>query len=607
MKLMHHNFCYLKYMILVFAGLGLPIWAADVEQWHPTDLSFTTTATFANPFKDVTLDAVFTGPGNVTLKIPGFYVGANTWKIRFAPTKVGAWTYVTSSPDSKLGNVTGSVNCVANTQANVHGRLAVDAANPHHFRFEDGAPFFLMGGEIDWLALINCNDATLAKPKQIVDMYAAQGFTALNIFAYAWDTPWGNSGPEDYGPPDMFAWAGTNANPDHTRLNTAFWDHYDKVIDYLFQKGIVAYIYFKDNNKGVNNPANGSSNDSLRFNNIVTRYQAYPNIVWCFMKESYNEPDHAYIHKMMNLITANDAYKRLRTTHDDLGRGVDYAADPNLNGNLDFRTDQQMTGLYSTVMGQHNQKNWPVYNTELGYEIGNDGGHTYSVVNSKEEVLARFYEVLMAGGYPGYYYTYHAWDVVKTAEVPNGLKFYGYLSHFFTAKSKWYETVPNDNLLGNKTGNHCLAKAGSEYLVYLSKGGSTTLTLAGVTGQLNGTWMNAYTGQEQSAGPFGSGAANLTAPWPNVPSLLWLGNGPTTAVHPGLGKDAPMAMSGLSKGPYRVDIFNLQGKSAGSFVSDRPEVTAGDAKNHVRPGVYWVRIRGNTAGSADILRKLSVP
>ncbi len=541
MNVAHLRLPNLKNTILILVGLVLTCSAADVEQWHPVDLSFTTTTSFTNPFMDVTLDATFRGPGNLTLKIPGFYAGGHTWKVRFAPTKLGNWTYVTSSPDAKLGNVSGSVNCVANTQANVHGRLAVDAANPHHFRFEDGAPFFLMGGEIDWLALINCNDATLAKPKQIIDMYATRGFTAINMFAYAWDTSWktGHTSADDFGPPDMFAWAGTNASPDHSRLNTAFWDHYDKVIDYLFQKGIVAYIYFKDNNKGVNNPVNGSRNDSLRFNNIVARYQAYPNIMWSFMKESYNEPDDAYIHRMLNLITAKDAYKRLRTTHDDLGKGHDYAGDPALNTNMDFRTDQQEASQYSTALGQRNQKNWPIYNAELGYEIGNDGGHTYSSVQSKEQVLKWTYEVLMAGGYPAYYYTYHAWDVVKTTEVPNGLKFYGYLSNFFTQKTKWYDVAPNDNLLGTKTGNHCMAKAGSEYMVYLSNGGSTTLNIAGAASPVQGVWMNAYTGQQQGAGPFTNGSPKLTAPWSNVPSLLWLAASGTANISPTVSITAP--------------------------------------------------------------------
>ncbi len=593
--------------IRVFAALVCAPLAADVELWHPIDISFTTTATFANPFQDVSLDATFTGPGNTVLKVPGFYDGGNTWKVRFAPTKVGNWTYVTSSPDAKLGNVSGSVTCIANTQANVHGRISVDAANPHHFRYEDGTPYFLLGGEIDWLALIDISDATLVKAKRIIDMYAAAGFTQILMNGYAWDTAWkpGKSGPDDYGPPDMFAWAGSNGTPDHSKLNAAYWDHYDKVIDYMFQKGMVAYIFCKVYNKSVNWPAKGSKDDELYFSNLAARYQAYPNIVWSFSKESYNEPDHAYIHKMMDLITAKDAYKRLRTTHDDLGRGADYAADPAMNTNLDFRTDQQQANVYATAIGQRNQKNWPIYNAELAYEIGNDGGKTYSSVQSKEEVLKTVYEVLMAGAYPAYYYTYHAWDVVKTTEVPNGLKFYGFLSGFFN-KTRWYDLAPDETLLGTKGGNHCLAKAGSEYLVYLSNGGSTTLNIAGAKGTLKGTWMNAYTGAEQAAGPFPSGSANLTAPWSNAPSLLWIDDGSSTHVNPGIrGGTAQGPVAGVS-GPYRLAFYSLQGKAAGSLQSDSPEPLSLAGKSNFHPGVYFVRVT-DAAGISRPLVKVSVP
>lgn len=494
-----------------------------IEQWHPFDLLFTSADFCSNPFLDVSICAEFSGPNGATLTLPGFYNGNNNWIVRFSPTRVGNWTYTTISNEAQLNAKTGKLTCVANTLATVHGRLFVDPSNPHHLKYEDGTPYFMMGAEINWLCLIQCNDGTLTKAKQIIDLYGSHGFTQFQINAYAWDTDWknGKTCDDDFGPPDMYAWEGTNESPDHSRLNTAYWDHFDKVIDYLFLKGIVAHIYLKVYNKKVNWPANGSKYDILFFSTVVSRYQAYPNIIWSFSKESYNEPDHDYIHQMLDLISNIDAYKRLRTTHDDVGKGIDYSADPAYNHNIYFRTVQNTTDIYTNAIHYRNNENWPVYNAEYGYEIGNDGGYTFSSIQSKEETFKRTCEVLMAGAYPAYYYTYHAWDVVRTYEVPDGLIYYKNLAGFFN-RTKWLNLVPCDNLIGNKPGYHCLAKAGFGYMVYFSCGGSVVLAIASATGRLHGFWMNAFTGQEQPAGPFENGSRILSAPWPDVPSLLWI-------------------------------------------------------------------------------------
>ncbi len=587
----------------------------EIQQWHPVDLSFSSTVTYANPFTGVTLSAKFTGPGNTTLVVHGFYVGDSIWKIRFAPTKTGAWTYATSSNDANLNAVTGSITCIANTQTNIHGRLMVDSLNPHHFRYEDGTPYFLMGGEIDWLGLIKCGDTTLTKPKQIIDMYASRGFTAINMSAYAWEWPVVDSAAtdtNDFGPPDLYAWAGNNTTPDHTRFNTAFWNHYDQVINYLFQKGLVAYIYFHwyisytltGDTTQVNWPAQGTADDSLYFSNIVARYQAYPNIIWSFGKEVYYQPNQTYIHSMLDLIGGKDAYKRLRTLHDDVGTGSapDYAAEPTLDTDMNFRTSQQHSqqpDIYAVAISQRAAKNWPIYNAETGYEIGNDGGHTYSVVQSKGEALKRIYKVFMAGAYAAFYYTYHAWDIVRTYEEPAGLIYYQYLSGFFT-NTDWYNLVPKDSLITADTTNHCLAKAGSEYIVYLGNGGSTKLTIAGAVGELQGTWMNGYTGVEQSAGPYGNGSIALTSPWNDTtPALLWL-HSPTGTLTPTVSwtirndwniADDIVRLQLVRAANVRIDLFSLKGSRRTNVYSGR--LAAGAyafslKKSLLPPGIYLV-------------------
>jgi len=61
---------------------------------------------------------------------------------------------------------------------------------------------------------------------------------------------------------------------------------------------------------------------------------------------------------------------------------------------------------------------------------------------------------------------------------------------------------------------YCLAVAGSEYLVFLPNGGSTTLNLSGVSGSRTVEWFNPATGLPVAGGTVsGGGTVTLTAPF----------------------------------------------------------------------------------------------
>ena len=61
---------------------------------------------------------------------------------------------------------------------------------------------------------------------------------------------------------------------------------------------------------------------------------------------------------------------------------------------------------------------------------------------------------------------------------------------------------------------YCLAKLGSQYLVFLPGGGNVTLDLTQVTGSLNVEWFDPVTGVPTPAGTVAGGpSVTLTAPF----------------------------------------------------------------------------------------------
>jgi Protein of unknown function (DUF4038)/Domain of unknown function (DUF5060) len=491
-----------------FSGAGGGPPATGVEQWHPVEIKLGGTST--SQLSD-RLSATFTGPVGEKLVVPGFFDGLAGWKVRFSPTAIGAWSYTTSSSIAVLSGKTGAVQCVANTNPLVHGRLRVDAAHPHYFAYEDGTPYVLMAFEADWLGLLDFGDAAIPKAKSLVDMYTRHGFNQVLMNVFAYDTGWksGKTSSDDFGPPAEYPWQGSNAKPDQSQMNPAFFANYDLVMQYLFEHGVVAHIMLKVYNKDVKWPAKGSAEDDLYFNHLLARYQSYPNLLWDFSKESNNEADATYKSDRLKLIHETDAYQHPVSTHTDVGFYAS-AASKDL---LDFRTDQNQDNWYDTIVAHQNAKAWPVFNSEYDYELGNDGGKTYGHATEKLTCFKRACEVTMAGAGFAYYYTYHAWDVVRSSEVPGGLGYYKQLFSVISA-TKWSELSRADDLIDNPgDGRHCLARPGAEYLVYLAGAGSATLNVKQVPNTVQGKWLNLISGQQQAIAAVGNGSASLTNPW----------------------------------------------------------------------------------------------
>ena len=502
---------------VIFALAATEALAAKLPLWQPHDFEFQSETPHQNPFQ-VDFEAEAIGPDGKKMLIPGFFDGDHTWKIRFSPTSKGKWTIKTKSSDPKLdARIIGDIQAVANTNSHVHGCLRVDPSRPHHFVFEDGSRFFLMGYECDWLWALDSDDPKLPTANAFLDKISSYGFNYILLNVYAHDVAWrkGHTEPKDYGPPPMYAWEGTNEKPDHSRLNLPFWQHYDRIMDAMYQRGIVAHVMIKVYNKMVNWPEKLSPDDDLYFRTIIARYSAYPNVVWDFSKEGNKEPDLAYKLNRLHFIREKDPYKRLMTVHDDGGnydRGV-------YNKVLDYRSDQQHGDWHKTILEQRKQNNWPIVNVEFGYEAGPRGGgsETYPECQPGEELARRAWEVYSAGGYGAYYYYSTAWDVIRPEETPPGYAYFKRLRDFFGKTNFWF-LQPSDNLVSR---GYCLADPGKEYVVVQIQPGEFELKIEEAKSALNAEWYEPLTGKRIPAGQLGNGMNKLSTPssWKGMAAL----------------------------------------------------------------------------------------
>jgi len=151
-----------------------PIEEGQQTVWHPLQITFSgpeasTTDASPNPFLDIRLQVVFTGPSGKQYDVPGFFAGdgrggsrGRAWRVRFAADEPGVWHYqaifragpgVAIDPSPTAGKPweisagTGSLRIAPpNPEAPGYlkwGRLGY--VGKHYLKFQDG-PYWLRGG-----------------------------------------------------------------------------------------------------------------------------------------------------------------------------------------------------------------------------------------------------------------------------------------------------------------------------------------------------------------------------------------------------------------------------------------------------------------------------
>ncbi len=521
-------------LMMITASWGVPklsaAQAVNVMRWQPHDFSFKAAKVVDNPFQ-VQFSATIKGPDGASLTQPGFFDGDGTWKIRVAPNALGEWSVTTKSDVSELDGQKVSFQCSPNSDPDVHGILKVDPEHSHHFVYEDGTRFFMQAYEYDWLWALDMDQPGVPTIEKTLDLLGEHGFNYVILNSFAYDTKWreGKTGPDDFGPPDLYAWEGSNESPQHQRMNLDYWQHYDRVIAAMMERGVQAHILIKVYNKAVTWPEKGSPEEEMFLRWLIARYSAYPNVIWDFSKEAHLEKDLAYKQDVLKFIRDNDPYGHLVTVHDD-----DAANDSGAYDKLtDFRTDQhhgnstkdrknsnRIGTNHDKILAQRQRRNWPVANVESDYECGPGGVNdkTFGGAMTAEATIRTLWEIAMAGGYTGYYYTYTAWDVMRPLDEPKG---YTYMKHFgkFWRATQYWKLEPSDDLVSQ---GYCLAQPGKEYVVFQMQAEPFTLKIEQAQSPLSSNWFDPLSGKSTNAQQVENGTVTFQPPadWGKSPLVL---------------------------------------------------------------------------------------
>ncbi len=515
---------------ICFPGCGYEV--PEIRKWEPHDFVYEFDAgKVQNPF-DVKLTAQVTRPDGTEFTALGFYNGNNNMVIRISANMEGTWFFVTHSDIEELNGHKERFVCIGNENSAVRGQLLVDSDNPRHFIFEDGTVPFISGYECDWLWSIDQGNEDISITEQFLDKISLFGFNYIVMNVYAYDTRWspGITSDYDFGPPLMIPWEGNNFSPDHSVLYIPFWEHFDRVIYAMHQRGIIAHLMLTVTNKIVNWPEPASEDDDRYFKYVISRYSAYPNIVWDYAKESYYTTDIEYKKNRLKLIRDTDPYGRLVTLHDD-----DKIFESHYDDLIDFHPDQyHLETRHQRALEMREYREWPVMNIEYAYEHG-PGGMDDKLfrgpVVSPEENYRRAWQIAMAGAYSTYYYTYTAWDVIRYDHTPQGYSYLKVMSDFFNhvGFSRFIPAVllPEFSSLVNDSEGYCMVSDDNREFIFYRFDSSEPfdISILEITPGYEAVWIQPYTGEKRAAEGLDTGMAIPPSDWwfwRNIPIVLYI-------------------------------------------------------------------------------------
>ena len=280
--------------------------AADIERWAIFETSLSG-PTSGNPYVEVRFGAHFHF-GHRTVDVDGFYDGDGTYRVRFMPDEIGAWTYTTFSNVAALDGKAGSFNAVAPSPTN-HGPVRVRYTT--HFGYEDGTAYVPIG--------TTCYAWTHQGDKleeQTLTTLRTAPFNKMRMCVFPKSYAYNANEPAYYPFPRFMPKGSTGIN-DFSRFDPRFFQHLEKRVADLQALGIEAdLILFHPYDRWGYASMPADVNDRyLRY--TIARLAAYRNVWWSLANEwdLVKTKTLADWDRFFRIVQESDPYQHLRSIH----------------------------------------------------------------------------------------------------------------------------------------------------------------------------------------------------------------------------------------------------------------------------------------------------
>jgi len=335
---------------------------------------------------------------NRVVRVPGFYDGDATFRVRFMPDTEGEWTLATESPVGALHGATASFT-VGPARAGVHGPVRV--RHSVHFAYADDTPYFPFG-----TTCYAWTHQPLEMQEQTLTTLAASSFNKIRMGVFPKDYPYNENEPLH----DVFEARG-DGSYDYDRPNFSAFRHFEAQVGRLAELGIEADIIIFHPYDRWGYCTMSEEQDYRYVKYLAARLSAYRNVWWSLA----NEYDFLLDVKPMSrwdrffhILEENDPNRHLKSIHNgDPAMCYDHRR-PWVDHVCIQNWDVKKTSQWRRDYGK------PIVNDEPEYE-----GNIFQSWGSltAQELVHRFWITVLKGGYAGHGETYaHPEDLLWWAK-----------------------------------------------------------------------------------------------------------------------------------------------------------------------------------------------
>ena len=510
-----------------------------------------------NPFQNPAVYLHVTSPSGREVKIPGFYDGQNTWRIRFTPNEIGRWHYRTEWSRRSGSNSSDISDSLVAVNSGHQGFIRQSRTNRNYLAFDSGEHLYPFGDTC--YNAINLTEHQLAA---YLDTRKCQGFNFIRISA------WATMQAEVLGPPPYWAWGGTRDNPDFMLLNPEYFARMDRVLDALDERGMYAEVVLFLSFYYPMNPLRDGWSPTLEkiwIDYLIARYSAYANLLmWTVANEYEIYPDGKYrndshphdswpsdqewAREIAGYVHTVDPYRHLTSVHPNMSCNPD--GQPFQQGGF-FGTadeidvlshqqsglaDQTWKGIFYPLRklavnkGVHQLEGAgledgiiadrtygkSVMVTEFFYEApspkqtSNVGGNINMVdAHTMRRLAWRIVIGGAAGLAAGFSGTWRGDPARLDLTDAGGIMYLKLLSKELAALSPWTLAPHNDR---TDDWNLCMANPGQRYVCYVPRGGEMRLDLSDDRATFTVEWLNPHAGERTGSSLITGGRVRTLTP-----------------------------------------------------------------------------------------------
>ncbi len=429
------------------------------------------------------------------------------------------------------------------------GFIEIDPAHPYYFQFRTGTPFFGIG-DTAYGMVSGISDA---QRQAYLDDRKAKKFNFIRFFATG--TPFAIN--SSLTTAEAWPWGGTPEAPNYTRLNPQFFRRLDRVLAELkacnMYAEVIVFNYYPT--APMRTPAWSTLHQDLWARYVVSRLSASDRVfLWTVTNEydiyprgeyeAFTTADNDWAEAMAAKFHQFDPHRHPTTVHpweapqmatppEDIGprfagsSAVDVLSQHHW-GKYRWEATKDCNDEAEEAAGDHldaalrRDRTYlmPVINTENSYEWLSEYPHpaNFACTDKARRAAWRIFlggAATYANGFMGTFlgqdpFNFNVVGARFTLRDEGMGQQIGYYATFIS-QTDFRAMNPAQHLVTSTT--LCLAKPGSEYVVYAPNGGAVQLNLAGQTGSFAVTLLDPRTGATTPLPPLAGGAwQDLVAP-----------------------------------------------------------------------------------------------